>query len=129
MLSRGLISGHWSKGGLVAGDFRGHSPRFSAENLDHNLQLVEQLRDLAANKGISVAQLAIAWVLAQGRDVVPVIGARRRDRLSEALGALDVVLTEADLSAIEEAVPPDAARGERYLPAQMAMLDSERTGA
>ncbi|CAN7408224.1 aldo/keto reductase [Devosia sp. LjRoot16] len=129
VLSRGLISGHWSKDGLVAGDFRGHSPRFSAENVDHNLQLVDKLRDIAAGKGISVAQLAIAWVLAQGRDIVPVIGARRRDRLTEALGALDVVLTQADLSAIEGAVPPNAARGERYLPAQMAMLDSERTGA
>ncbi|WP_055049474.1 aldo/keto reductase [Devosia sp. A16] len=129
VLSRGLISGHWSKGELVVGDFRGHSPRFSGENLDHNLQLVEQLRAIAADKSISVAQLAIAWVLAQGRDIVPVIGARRPDRLSEALGALEVVLTEADLSAIEEAVPPDAARGARYLPAQMAMLDSERTGA
>ena len=129
VLSRGLISGHWSKAGLAAGDFRDHSPRFSADNVDHNLQLVEKLRGIAADKGISVAQLAIAWVLAQGREIVPVIGARRRDRLAEALGALDVVLTEADLSAIEEAVPPNAARGERYLPAQMAMLDSERTGA
>ena len=129
VLSRGLISGHWSNNGFAAGDFRGHSPRFSSENVDHNLQLVEKLREIAAGKGISVAQLAIAWVLAQGRDIVPVIGARRRDRLTEALGALDVVLTEADLSAIEEVVPPDAARGERYMPAQMAMLDSERTGA
>jgi len=129
VLSRGLISGHWSKGDLTAGDFRGHSPRFSSDNVDHNLGLVEKLRQIAADKGISVAQLAIAWVLAQGRDIVPVIGARRRDRLTEALGALDVVLTQADLSAIEEAVPPNAARGARYLPAQMAMLDSERTGA
>jgi aryl-alcohol dehydrogenase-like predicted oxidoreductase len=73
-----------------------------------------------------VAQVAIAWVLARGEDIVPLIGARRPDRLEEALGALDVELTAADLEEIEQAVPADAAAGERYPAAQMGMLDSER---
>lgn len=101
------------------------SPRFQGENLDRNLDLVDRLRAVAEAKGASVAQTAIAWVLAQGQDIVPLVGARRRDRLAEALGALDVTLDAADLAAIEEAVPAGAAAGERYPAAQMAHLDSE----
>lgn len=126
VLSRGLISGHWQAQAPTQGDFRSLSPRFQGENLDHNLRLVEALRAIAQARGITVAQLAIAWVLSRGEDIVPLIGARRPDRLSEALGALDVSLTEADLAAIEAASPKDAAAGERYPQAQMAMLDSER---
>ncbi len=126
VLSRGLISGHWTKSPAAAGDFRAHSPRFQGENLDHNLALVEKLRAIAQAKGVTVAQIAIAWVAAQGSDIIPLVGARRRDRLAEALGALDVELTAADLAAIEAAAPKGAAAGERYAPAQMAMLDSER---
>ncbi|MFZ3570678.1 aldo/keto reductase [Streptomyces sp. BH097] len=127
VLSRGLISGHFSRDRkLGAGDFRSFSPRFQGENLQHNLDLVEQLRKIAEQKGASVAQIAIAWVAARGEDIVPLVGARRRDRLTEALGALDVTLDAADLAAIEEAVPADAAAGERYPAAQMAHLDSER---
>jgi aryl-alcohol dehydrogenase-like predicted oxidoreductase len=126
VLSRGLISGHWQKGAAAPGDFRGMSPRFQAGNLDANLALVEALRKVAQEKGKSVAQLAIAWVAAQGPDIVPLVGARRRDRLAEALGALDVQLTPADLAAIERAIPKDAAAGARYPQAQMAHLDSER---
>jgi len=127
VLSRGLISGHWSADRATApGDFRGSSPRFSAENLDANLRLVEALRAVAEAKGASVAQTAIAWVLAQGEDIVPLVGARRRERLTEALGALDLKLTAADLRAIEEAVPAGAAAGDRYIAAQMAHLDSEK---
>ncbi|WP_421932593.1 aldo/keto reductase [Phenylobacterium sp.] len=126
VLSRGLISGHWTKEAPSAGDFRAHSPRFQGENLDRNLDLVEALRAVAEARGVSVAQIAIAWVLAKGTDIVPVIGARRRDRLTEALGALEVVLTPADLTAIETAAPKGAAAGDRYASAQMAMLDSER---
>ncbi|MFF4185522.1 aldo/keto reductase [Streptomyces sp. NPDC001691] len=130
VLSRGLISGHFSRDRqLAAGDFRGMSPRFQGENLQHNLDLVEALRKIAEQKGVSVAQTAIAWVLAQGprhgADIVPLVGARRRDRLTEALGALDVELTAADLAAIEAAVPAGAAAGDRYPEAQMAHLDSE----
>ena len=129
VLSRGLISGHWTKDGAKPGDFRGHSPRFAGDNLDHNLALVEALRAVAAAKGVSVAQAAIAWVLAQGSDIVPLVGARRRDRLDEALGALDVQFTPDDLAAIEAAIPAGAAAGERYAAAQMAHLDSERRRA
>jgi aryl-alcohol dehydrogenase-like predicted oxidoreductase len=125
VLSRGLISGHWQKGAATRGDFRGMSPRFQAANIDANLALVDALRRVAAEKGKSVAQLAIAWVAAQGSDIVPLIGARRSDRLAEALGALDVTLTDADLAAIERAIPNGAAAGSRYPEAQMAHLDSE----
>ena len=127
VLSRGLISGHWSKGRDTSGrDFRAHSPRFQGANLDHNLKLVEVLRELAQARGCSVAQLAIAWALSRGGDIVPLIGARTRERLTEALGALNVTLGADDLAAIERAVPADAAAGDRYAAPQMAMLDSER---
>ena len=127
VLSRGLISGHWDKGqGKAQGDFRAYSPRFQGDNVDKNLALVEALRAIAAAKGVSVAQIAIAWVAAQGDDIVPLVGARTRARLAESLGALDVALSADDLAAIERAVPRDAAAGTRYAEAQMAHLDSER---
>jgi aryl-alcohol dehydrogenase-like predicted oxidoreductase len=126
VLSRGLISGHWSKDAVGASDFRAHSPRFQGENLDRNLALVDALRKVADEKRVSVAQIAIAWVAAQGEDILPLIGARRRDRLTEALGALNVLLSKADLAMIEQAVPKGAAAGDRYAAAQMAHLDSER---
>jgi aryl-alcohol dehydrogenase-like predicted oxidoreductase len=125
VLSRGLISGHWSKDRATQGDFRGASPRFQGENLDHNLRLVEALREVAGDAGVSVAQVAIAWVLARGEDIVPLVGARTRERLDEALGALDVELDAAALARIEAAIPAGAAAGDRYAPAQMAHLDSE----
>jgi aryl-alcohol dehydrogenase-like predicted oxidoreductase len=126
VLSRGLISGHWRKDSHTAGDFRAHSPRFQAGNVDTNLALVDALRKLATAKGITVAQLAIAWVASQGPDIVPVVGARRRDRLTEALGAQTVTFTAQELAAIEAAVPSDAAAGSRYPETAMASLDSER---
>jgi aryl-alcohol dehydrogenase-like predicted oxidoreductase len=127
VLSRGLLSGHWSPDReLAANDFRGFSPRFQGENLEHNLRLAAALKAIADGKGITTAQLAIAWVLAQGEDVVPLIGARSRERLDEALGALDVTLTPDELAAVESAVPSGAAAGDRYAEAQMAHLDSER---
>ncbi|RFB75696.1 aldo/keto reductase [Methylovirgula sp. 4M-Z18] len=126
VLSRGLISGHWQQGSAGAGDFRAHSPRFQGGNVEKNLALVETLRQVAAAKGASVAQIAIAWVAAQDKSIVPVVGSRRRDQLQEALGALDVTLTPADLAAIEQAIPKGAAAGERYQTAQMAHLDSEK---
>jgi aryl-alcohol dehydrogenase-like predicted oxidoreductase len=126
VLSRGLISGHWSKDSGGAGDFRTASPRFQGENLDHNLALVDTLRTIAERKGVSVAQLAIAWVAAQGSDILPLVGARRRDRLAEALGSLSVTLTADDLAEIEKAVPAGAAAGDRYNAEQMAHLDSEK---
>ncbi|XUL87995.1 aldo/keto reductase [Streptomyces galilaeus] len=127
VLSRGLISGHFTPDRqLGASDFRAHSPRFQGENLQHNLGLVEQLRKIAEQKGVTVAQIAIAWVLSRGEDIVPLIGARTRERLTESLDALDVVLDTEDLAAIEAAVPADSALGERYPAAAMAHLDSER---
>jgi aryl-alcohol dehydrogenase-like predicted oxidoreductase len=128
VLSRGLISGHWSRDRETDGsDFRGTmSPRFQGDALDHNLQLVETLREVADGLGASPAQVAIAWVLARGEDVVPLVGARRRDRLDEALGALDVTLDDNALARLEEAFPPGVAEGSRYAESQMAMLDSER---
>jgi aryl-alcohol dehydrogenase-like predicted oxidoreductase len=129
VLSRGLLSGHWSKereGSLTPHDFRASAPRFTGENLTRNLALAEALRALAETKDATVAQLAIAWVLSRGEDVVPLVGARTRERLAESLGALDVELTTDDLARIEEAIPAEAAAGERYHAEQMATLDSER---
>jgi len=127
VLSRGLISGHWQKGdGQSKGDFRAHSPRFQGENVDRNLALVEALRQIADTKGVSVAQISIAWVAAQGGDIVPLVGARNVERLEEALGSRDVHLSLADLAAIEAAVPRDAAAGGRYPEAMLAHMDSEK---
>jgi aryl-alcohol dehydrogenase-like predicted oxidoreductase len=126
VLSRGLISGHWGKDRAQPGDFRGHSPRFQAGNVDANLALVEKLRAIADELGATPAQLAIAWVAAQGNDIVPLIGARRRDRLTEALGALTVKLSPAHLAELAKAFPPGVAAGERYPEAQLVHMDSER---
>jgi pyridoxine 4-dehydrogenase len=127
VLSRGLISGHWSRERSErSGDFRSMSPRFQGDNLNHNLELVERLRSVADAKGATVAQVAIAWVLSRGPEIIPLIGARRRERLDEALGALEIELTADDLHAIEDAVPAGAAAGDRYNEHQMALLDSER---
>jgi aryl-alcohol dehydrogenase-like predicted oxidoreductase len=127
VLSRGLLSGHWTADRPTApGDFRGYSPRFQGDNLAHNLSLVEALRAVAQRRGAAVAQIAIAWVLTRGEDIVPLIGARRRDRLTEALGALDLTLSAEDLAGIEAAVPAGSAAGDRYAAAQLAFLDSER---
>ena len=126
VLSRGLISGHWTQQrSTTPNDFRRYSPRFSGENLEHNLRLVEELRRVADAKGATVAQVAIAWVLSRGSDIVPLVGARRRDRLTEALGAMSLTLTGDDLRHIERAMPANAAAGDRYAPAQMSSLDSE----
>lgn len=124
VLSRGLISGHWSAGrGGAPGDSRSAMmPRFAEGNVEHNLSLVDALRRVAEAKGCTVAQLAIAWVAAQGEDIVPLVGARTRRRLDEALPAIDVTLTADDLAEIEKAVPPGAARGDRYPQAFMANL-------
>jgi aryl-alcohol dehydrogenase-like predicted oxidoreductase len=129
VLSRGLLSGHWSpQRELDAHDFRSFSPRFQRENLRRNLALVESLREVAAEKEATVAQVAIAWVLSRGEDIVPLVGARRRERLHEALGALDLELSEADLARIEDAVPAGAVAGDRYPAFATADLDSERSG-
>jgi aryl-alcohol dehydrogenase-like predicted oxidoreductase len=127
VLSRGLLSGHWAQDQpLAPGDFRGASPRFRDGNVEHNLGLVEALRAVTDARGTTVAQLAIGWVLSRGEDIVPLVGARRRDRLAEAIPAVDLDLTADDVAAIEQAVPSGSAAGERYDERQMAILDSER---
>ncbi len=123
VLSRGLLSG--SPTGS-RGDFRAHLPRFQGENLASNQHLVANLRQIAGDKGITPVQLAIAWVMARGGSIVPVIGARKRAQLTEGLGALEVTLNAEEIAAIEAAVPADAVAGTRYDPAQMRALDSEK---
>ena len=126
VLSRGLLGGNWStKQAAAPGDMRARMPRFRPENLERNLGLVDALRAIAEARGVTVAQIAIAWVLARGQDIVPLVGTTRRDRLAEAVDALELELSEGDLAAIERAVPPDAVAGDRYDERQMAMLDSE----
>lgn len=130
VLSRGLFSGHWSPDRAAEpGDIRGRLPRFAGDNLRRNLALVEALRAVAKKKKATVAQLAIAWVLSRGDDIVPLIGARTRMRLGEALGALALALSPDDRARIEEAVPPGAAAGERYPKPLLDVLDSERRAA
>ncbi|NHC44872.1 aldo/keto reductase [Motilibacter aurantiacus] len=127
VLSRGLLSGSWDPSrALAQGDFRAHSPRFQGENLQQNLTLVEALRRVAAERGATPAQVAIAWVAGQGADVVPLVGARTRERLAESLGAADLKLSSADLVSVAAAVPADAVAGDRYPEHSMRDLDSER---
>ena len=128
VLARGLISGHWSKAREAAPDYRKTAPRFAGANLDHNLKLVEALRAVAAARQTSVATIAVAWALAQGPDILPVIGARRRAQWAESAAAADLTLTPDALAAIEAAVPKGAAKGERYPTFVMAHLDSETKG-
>jgi aryl-alcohol dehydrogenase-like predicted oxidoreductase len=127
VLSRGLLSGHWSRDRETGpADFRSHAPRFSGDNLERNLALVERLRAIAEEKEATVAQVAIAWVLSRGDRIVPLVGARTRERLVESLRAIDLALSDAELAGIESAVPAGAAAGGRYDDQQMAILDSER---
>jgi len=125
VLSRGLLS-TTSAREIGPGDPRGRFPRFRAENLGRNLDLLAALEKIAQEHGVSTAQLAIAWVLSRGTDIVPLIGTKRRDRLAEALGALSLRLDPADLAALEAAVPPGQVAGDRYDPGQMTALDSEK---
>lgn len=128
VLARGLISGHWTKARESEPDSRRLSSRFSGDNLDHNLALVEALRKVAASRKVSVAAIAVAWVLAQGKDIVPLVGARKRSQWAESSAADGLELSHADLAAIERAIPKGAARGERYPAPAMAHLDSEKSG-
>jgi aryl-alcohol dehydrogenase-like predicted oxidoreductase len=125
ILSRGLLSSGTAQ--LADNDPRARFPRFRAENHAQNLELLAALETIAKEKRVTAAQLAIAWVASRGRDIIPLIGTKRRDRLAEALQALDLPLSTDELAAIEAAVPADAVAGERYDAAQVAMLDSERS--
>ncbi|MGD0375128.1 MAG: aldo/keto reductase [Streptosporangiaceae bacterium] len=126
ILSRGLLSTASARE-IGAGDPRARFPRFRGENLQRNLDLLKALEDIALAHGVTTAQLAIAWVMSRGSDIVPLLGTKRRDRLADALGAADLALTPADLAALEAAVPAEQVAGDRYDPAQMAALDSEKT--
>jgi aryl-alcohol dehydrogenase-like predicted oxidoreductase len=124
-LGRGFLSGRiTSPDDFGENDFRRNHPRFTGENFARNLELVERVRELAAGKGVTPSQLAIAWVLAQGDDVVPIPGTKRRSYLEENLGALDVELTAEDLAAIERVTPRGSAAGERYTPENMANVNA-----
>jgi aryl-alcohol dehydrogenase-like predicted oxidoreductase len=123
VLSRGLLAGSQPTG---SADFRAQLPRFTGENRDKNQRLIEALSALAAERGATPSQLAIAWVLAKGTGIVPVVGARTRRQLEESLGALDVRLSADDVARIEAAVPPAGVAGTRYDERQMKVLDSER---
>jgi aryl-alcohol dehydrogenase-like predicted oxidoreductase len=124
VLSRGLISAT-ARASQKEGEIRTRMPRFAAGNFERNLALVDALAKVATGKNASVAQIAFAWALSRGGDIVPLVGARRRDQLNEALGALNLRLSAADVAAIENAVPAGAVAGTRYLSAAMAHLDSE----
>jgi aryl-alcohol dehydrogenase-like predicted oxidoreductase len=124
ILSRGLLSSGTAR--LAPGDPRARFPRFSGDNHGRNLELLAALEAIADDHGVTAAQLAIAWVASRGDDIIPLIGTKRRDRLAEALQALDLTLSTDDLAAIEAAVPAGAVAGDRYEAAQVAALDSER---
>lgn len=114
-LGRGFLTGAIrTPADFYADDYRRHSPRFQGDNFARNLALVEQVRALAAARGVSAGQLALAWVLARGEDLVPIPGTKRLAYLEENLGALDIVLDAADLARIEAVFPPAAAAGARY---------------
>ena len=125
VLSRGLLSGRLPPAGNK-GDLRiVRMPRFQEGNVEQNMRLVEALRQIGNEKGASPAQLALAWVRSRGDDILPVMGARRRDQLKESLDALDLKLSAADLARIDAAVSPELTAGTRYDAPQMAHLDSE----
>jgi aryl-alcohol dehydrogenase-like predicted oxidoreductase len=123
-LGRGFLTGKIQKPeDLPADDYRRTTPRFQGENFQHNLEIVKQVEELALKKRCTPAQLALAWVLAQGEDIVPIPGTKRRKYLQENVGALNVDLTREDLQRIDEAAPRDAFAGSRYPEAMMRLLN------
>jgi aryl-alcohol dehydrogenase-like predicted oxidoreductase len=123
LLSRGLLSGSRP---AAQGDLRARFPRFTGANRECNQTIIDTLQKLASEKGVSPSQLAIAWVLAKGPNIVPVIGARTRAQLTDSLGARRIQLSPAEVAGIEEAISPSSVAGTRYDEHQMRMLDSER---
>ncbi|HTC28638.1 aldo/keto reductase, partial [Dyella sp.] len=123
-LGRGFLTGAITKpDDFDADDFRRNNPRFQGENFARNLQLVNQVETMAEQKGCTPAQLALAWLLAQGQDIVPIPGTRRRSRLDENIGALDVHLSKEDLASIDRIFPPEAVAGARYAAAGMTHIN------
>jgi aryl-alcohol dehydrogenase-like predicted oxidoreductase len=127
VFSRGLLTGHVpSRDSSSQGDIRGHFPRFQAQNLERNQQMISRLQELARKKGVSVAQLAMGWILTKGNDIIPLPGARRRDQLAESLECLKLSISADEIAAMERAVPEGSVAGDRYAAEQMLVLDSER---
>jgi aryl-alcohol dehydrogenase-like predicted oxidoreductase len=123
VLSRGLLSGSMP---TAPNDFRAYLPRFSSDNLTKNQHLIEELKKIAVEKGTTPSQIAIAWVLAKSKKIIPLIGARKRSQLSESLAAVQINLSPEDITQIENAIPAAAIAGTRYDRGQMNILDSER---
>jgi aryl-alcohol dehydrogenase-like predicted oxidoreductase len=128
ILSRGLLSSGSARA-IGESDPRARFPRFQGDNLRRNLDLLTGLERIAADRDVTTAQLAFAWALSRGEDIIPLIGTKRRDRLAEALGALELALSPAELASLEAAMPAGQVAGDRYAAAQMAALDSERDPA
>jgi aryl-alcohol dehydrogenase-like predicted oxidoreductase len=126
VFGRGLLTGGWQPGANLPGDFRSHAPRFQGEAGVNNLDVAAEIARVAQGFGMTGGQVLLAWVLAQGDDIVPLVGARLPSRVAEAVDALARGLDMKQIAELEAAVPPDAVEGERYAPALMAMLDSER---
>ena len=126
VLSRGLIGETWGREQLTAKDVRSHLPRFRGENLDRNRKALDPLRSVARARNATVAQIAVAWVLSRGEDIVPLIGTSRRKTFHESLAALDITLSAEDLDLLDKAFPEGIAAGGRYAEPQMSHLDSER---
>ncbi len=123
-LGRGFLTGQFQRfEDFAADDYRRNSPRFQGENFQKNLDLVRRVEEIAREKGCKPSQLALAWVLAQGNDVVPIPGTKRRKYLEENVGAVDVKLSKDDLRRIEEVFPADAAAGERYPEHMLALVN------
>jgi aryl-alcohol dehydrogenase-like predicted oxidoreductase len=123
-LGRGFLTGRIrSQNDLEAGDFRRHNPRFQGENIERNLLLVGRIEQIAKEKNCSTAQLALAWLLARGQDIVPIVGTKRRSYLDENARAVEITLTPADLARLEQAAPAGATAGERYAPEAMQRLN------
>jgi len=121
-LGRGFLTGRFSKPeDIPEGDFRRNNPRFQGENFERNQAIVARVREIADAKGVTAAQIALAWVLAQGGDVVPIPGTKRREYLEQNVAASDVELTAEELRALDAAAPPGAAAGDRY--PSMATID------
>jgi aryl-alcohol dehydrogenase-like predicted oxidoreductase len=127
VFGRGLLTGGWRPGEHAPGDFRSHAPRFQGEAGVKNLEVAAEIARIADGFGMTGGQALLAWVLAQGDDIVPLVGARRPRRVIEAVDALERGLSQEQLAELAAAIPPDAVQGERYAPDQMAMLDSEQT--